>query len=418
MTILYVAFDNPAVEAILAGMDEDRLSGLPAFYYPFKMLLDRGHTIDLLLYSSKSFSIVECAGFGRDNVIQIRPHKTMGGNKLQLPFLLAKATKTQLKKKKYSFVYGMTEGSFAALVEARKAGVPCGMRQFGTQEMVNNLSRKRIKIFRLINAFVSYTYITVSLFAPKSFLLATNDGSCTDELFGLLGVHRIPYHFFFWRSGVHVPTNQLLKSEAEALEYPESYDAMSISHIGRIADVKRQDRSVKILKEMHRMGCKAHLFFVGGNSSETMLETIVELINESGLNDYVHFVGEQSQSMCRKYARNSLATLLPGEWNRVNIFYEAFSEGAVLLTNNNHSLDEFIKKDCNCLLYEENNYSDAAEQLISLKHNTELDRSLRENAYQTAKNRFMSVQERFGKEVELIEACAAGKIIDCFPTVL
>ena len=39
MRILYITMDNPAVETILGGMHDETLSGLPAFYYPFKMLL-------------------------------------------------------------------------------------------------------------------------------------------------------------------------------------------------------------------------------------------------------------------------------------------------------------------------------------------------------------------------------------------
>ena len=42
MRILYITMDNPAVETILGGMHDETLSGLPAFYYPFKMLLARG----------------------------------------------------------------------------------------------------------------------------------------------------------------------------------------------------------------------------------------------------------------------------------------------------------------------------------------------------------------------------------------
>ena len=74
MRILYVAFgNNPAVETILGGMHDETLSGLPAFYYPFKMLLARGCTIDLLLYSSEPKTVVESAHFRRENLIQIRP---------------------------------------------------------------------------------------------------------------------------------------------------------------------------------------------------------------------------------------------------------------------------------------------------------------------------------------------------------
>ena len=32
MRILYIAFENPAVDTIIGGMHDETLSGLPAFY--------------------------------------------------------------------------------------------------------------------------------------------------------------------------------------------------------------------------------------------------------------------------------------------------------------------------------------------------------------------------------------------------
>ena len=90
MRILYVAFgNNPAVETILGGMHDETLSGLPAFYYPFKMLLARGCTIDLLLYSSEPKTVVESAHFRRENLIQIRPRHRGALGTLELPLHLA-----------------------------------------------------------------------------------------------------------------------------------------------------------------------------------------------------------------------------------------------------------------------------------------------------------------------------------------
>ena len=98
MRILYVAFgNNPAVETILGGMHDETLSGLPAFYYPFKMLLARGCTIDLLLYSSEPKTVVESAHFRRENLIQIRPRHRGALGTLELPLHLAHATRQCLR---------------------------------------------------------------------------------------------------------------------------------------------------------------------------------------------------------------------------------------------------------------------------------------------------------------------------------
>ena len=73
MRILYVGAENPAVETILNGMDDSTLGGLPAFYYPFKMLLERGCTIDLLLYATEHKKVRNSRYFRKENLIQIHP---------------------------------------------------------------------------------------------------------------------------------------------------------------------------------------------------------------------------------------------------------------------------------------------------------------------------------------------------------
>ena len=43
MNILYVTGITPPIEAVLKG--EDGIQGLPPFYYPWKMLVDRGKIV-------------------------------------------------------------------------------------------------------------------------------------------------------------------------------------------------------------------------------------------------------------------------------------------------------------------------------------------------------------------------------------
>ena len=208
MRILYIAFDNPAVETILGGMHDETLSGLPAFYYPFKMLLARGCTIDLLLYSSEPKTVVESAHFRRENLIQIRPRHRGALGTLELPLHLAHATRQCLRARHYDFVYGMTEGSHMAVRTAAHMGIPCALRQFGTQEMANVLETIPSGWRRQLRALKDYTYITLSMRSRKNFLLATNDGSRADALYDILGVDRKKFAFYFWRSAVDIPAQQ------------------------------------------------------------------------------------------------------------------------------------------------------------------------------------------------------------------
>ena len=418
MRILYIVFENPAVYTILEGMHDEDLWGLPALYYPFKMLTERGHTVDMLLFSDREFDVVPSPHFKKSNLIQIRLKRKGILGKLELPYRLVKNIRLLLKKRHYDFVYGMGEGAYPGIAAAYSMGVPAALRQYGTQEMANVLETIPGMVRRYIRSFRDYPYITLSMHGRMSFLLATNDGSRADELYDILGVRKKKFPFYFWRSGVYIPKEmpELLFTEED--QYPKAYSPLHISHIGRIADVKRQDRSVRILGELHRRGYPIHLHLVGYPSGEAMLEAVKRAARECHVEEYVHVEGNLPQTACREHGRNSLVTLLVGEWNRVNIFYEVMGEGAVVLTNDNHSIDEFIEDGVNCLVYEEDNYAQAAEKIIGLMKDPEKMKAIRAAAYRTATEKFMSLEKRFGLEVRLVEDAAGGRSLDEYPSVL
>lgn len=415
MRILYVTADNPAVDTILGGMNTELLNGLPAFYFPFEILLRRGHTIDILLYTPEEKIVVESERFKANNLIQIHPRHDGPAGTLEYPALIAKAARKQLRSRTYDFVYGMTEGAYPALREAVKMGVPCGQRIFGTRLMTSNLEKRRGRAARWAFAFREHTFNAFSLLSRKDFLLVTNDGCRADELHGLLKIQNPQYAFFFWKSGVDIPKQRLFPDAGDEAEYPAAFSPLTLSHIGRIDTMKGQDRSVKILGELHRRGYPFHLYFIGSNDNPIMYERIMKAAEQYQVADYLHFMGGQSQQTCRQYARNSFATLLPGDWNRVNVFYEAMSEGSVLVTNNNHSLDELLDAGVNCVLYDDGDEAGAAEKLVALIQSPEAAEAMRAAAYQTAAERFFSLEKRFGMEVQLIEDAANGRDISGYP---
>lgn len=413
MKVLYVSYDNPAIDTILAGMDEDKLWGLPALYFPFKMLLEKGAEIDLLLFSPDSDkTIIESEHFKKDNLIL----KQIKRNAIFNLFYVTGQTKKQLKTKKYDFVYGMGEGTHMAVRTAAKMGVPCALRQFGTQEMANVLETKPKGISRWIKALKDYTYITLSMISRKSFVLATNDGSRADELYDILGIKKKKFDFYFWRSAVTIPKKRPEVDIDAHGNYPEGYDPLCLSMVGRISEVKRQDRAAKILGELHKRGYPFHLYLIGYPTGNYMLDETMKVAEEYGVKDYIHITGGQPQSVCRKYARNSLATLLVSEWNRVNIFYEVMGEGSVVVTNNNHSIDEFIDDDENCIVYDTE--AEAAERLVALMNDKPKIEKLRRNAYNTATEKFMTLERRFGMEAQLVIDTAAGKDTSNYKTVI
>lgn len=417
MRILYVAGENPAVESILKGMDESSLGGLPAFYHPFKILLERGHEIDLLLYTREKKELVESPYFKKKNLIQILPGKSILPSSAEYFLQISSATRKLLKERHYDFVYGQSEVAQPALMEAARKGIPCGLRQYGTQEMANVLEPMESMWRRRLTAVRDYTYITLSMISRKKFILATNDGSRADRLYDILGIRGKKFAFFFWTSGVYIPARQPAV-DLDHGSYPVSYDPLALSMVNRVADVKRQDRAVRILGELHRRGHAYHLYLIGTIDSPKMHAAALQAADEYGVRDYIHFEGGKSQKECRQYARNSLATLLPCEWNRVNVLYEVMGEGAVVVTNDNHSIDEFIDPGQNCLLYEEDNFAQAAEEIITLSQDLERISKIRANAYQTACDKFLSIEKRFGMEADLVEEAARGGDLARFPAVI
>lgn len=417
MRILYIAMDNPAVETILGGMHDETLSGLPAFYYPFKMLLEKGCTIDLMLISNLEHKVIESEHFKKENLFQIKLKHGGALGTLELPFTLMRETKKRLKAQHYDFVYGMAEGSHMGVRTAAKMGVPCALRQFGTQEMANVLEPLKGRLRRWIKALKDYTYITLSMISRKSFILATNDGSRADELYDILGVKKKRFDFYFWRSAVAIPSEQPVVDTSVTGSYPKSYDPMCLSLINRITDVKRQDRGIRILHELHKRGYPFHMYFVGtGNNSESgMYNTVVSLARELSLSDYIHFEGGKPQAECHEYARNSFATLQVGEWNRVNILYEEMGQGCLIVTNNNHSVDEYVEDAFNCVMYD--GEDEAAERIIELMRDPEKCSALRRNAHLTAKEKFLSLEKRFGMEVQLVLDTAEGEKSGCLPVI-
>jgi len=414
MRILYITMMNPAVDAILGGMREQELQGLPAMFFPFKMLLERGCEIDILLFTEAKKRVKESECFKEDNLICV-PIKGGLSGKLAFPLIMHHAVRRVLNSKEYDFVYGMTEGSCIGIREASRRGIPCAIRQYGTQNLTNKIKKIRLKPIRRIYALTNNTYILLSMYGKMNFLLATNDGSCTDEINELLGVKR-NFKLYHWRSGISIPKSFHAPDMVGERNYPNTYSECRLAHIGRITTIKRQDRSVEILHAMHEKGYKFHLHFIGEVCENEMIKALKSLIKQYHLEEYVHFEGAKSQSVCRLYARNSFAVFLLSDNNRGNVFYEALSEGAVILINNNSSVNDYVRDGENCIAC--STYEEAANKLIQLLHDKTKVERIRREAYETAVNGFLSLEDRFGREVQLILDTASGKDTSDYPSVL
>lgn len=415
MRILYITFDNPATENIIGGMNDDKLAGLPALYYPFKKLLERGHTIDLLLFSpDKHKYFVESEHFKKENFFHVAlPDNNGIKGKLAFIRTVREETRKLLKASKYDFVYGLAEGAILGVMEAHKMKIPCGYRQFGIyNDFEKSVRKRKTLIGKHITAFLRHTYVYLAMRAKMDFLLMTNDGSHPEALYDMLKIKK-KYRYYFWRSGINMPKERPEPVSDESKAYPDSFDENAIVQISRFSPEKRQPRSATILGIMHKRGYKLHLHYVGDDSSADVKNAIIAEAEKWGVSDYVHFEGRQPQASVWSYARNSLACLMPNESGLVNVFYENLAQGAAVVAAKTSTLDEYIVNWKNGFQFATE--EEAADYLEKLLADEQAYWQLRNNAYITATEKVISIDKRFGMEVDLIEDVANGRSIEKYP---
>ena len=418
MRILYIAFDNPATENIISGMRDEQLAGLPALYYPFKMLLERGHSVDIMLLTYQAFRpLVESEHFKGENYFPVQLPEDSGAlGKLRLIRTIANATVGRLKERKYDFVYGLGEGAIIGVIEAHKRGIPCAYRQFGTyNDFEHDVRSKKTILEKRLESFLHHTYAYIPMRVKMAFLLNTNDGSHQDILFDMMKIKK-HFKYFFWRSGIHMPAERPTIVRDTDKQYPEAFDPMALVQISRYSPEKRQIRSVKILGELHHRGHNMHLYFVGNAFDENAQQTLLAEAEKWGVQDYVHFEGRQPQDRAWMYSRHALACLIPNESGLGNVFYENMAQGSMVVASKASTLDEYIENGKNGFQFASE--EEAADQLEQMLKDEEAYWALRKSAYDTAQEKFLSIEKRFGMEADLIEDAASGCSLDAYPEYL
>ncbi len=418
MRILYITFDNPATENIISGMRDDNLAGLPALYYPFRMLLDRGHIIDLLLFTYQpNRQMVESDHFKRENYIPVQLPDDRGVlGKIRIVTSIASAAKKQLKERKYDFVYGLAEGAIIGVIEARKQGLHCAYRQFGTyNDFEHGVRSKKTVPGKRLEAFLHHTYAYIPMRAKMDFLLNTNDGSHQDLLFDMMKIKK-KFKYFFWRSGIRMPEKQPVIVHDPDKKYPETFDSRALVQISRYSPEKRQIRSVKILGELYRRGHEMHLYFVGNAFDDNAQQTLLDEAANWGVQDFIHFEGRQPQERAWMYSRHAFACLIPNESGLGNVFYENMAQGAMVAASRASTLDEYIVNGENGFQF--SSETDAADQIEYMLNHKDAYWKLRNRAFNTAQENFLSIEKRFGMEADLIEDAASGRSLDAYPEYL
>lgn len=395
MNILYVTGITPPIECILNG--QDSIKGLPPFYYPWKMLVDRGHTVDFVMTSNFNEEYnIKVDWFSEDNIIKniYAPHKNPGlfriFRKIRRFIQLLYYTNKAVKQKHYDFIYCKAFEGVAGQIVANWHHIPHGVRSFG-DHMYLEIKKSGPK-----KAAIKHSLEYLCYRLDCNFFLMSEDHKDQIITYKSWRNPKHNYPFYLWPSGIEFKELKDLKSNIDIPKHPYIFFA------ARIDPSKRHDRVIKVLKELHKCNQKIHLYFCGEDYSEEYKNKLKDLINTYELSDYVHFLGSVTQDTLKVLAYNAIANILMIDGSsRNNVFYEIMSVGSVVVGLDDGGINDYITNGRSGFLIRDE--KQATDVVINLLNDINLYNNVKKQAKLEAKEKIMTIEERFGKEVDLIE---------------
>lgn len=403
MKILYVAGMPLPIENLLSGKSE--IEGFPAFYFPMRKLIERGHQLRFILMSNFEGPFeVKVDWFSSEWIVAniFMKHSERRGpyrvlRRASRAAQLFAALLKEARADRYDLIYAHgAECAFVAQIVGELTGTLIGVRWYGDTDVC----LRDISNFGALQAALRNPVHYANFVLRHAFFLATDDGTGVDAINAAWRPKRSRSRFYHWKTGIEfkepIPSNSSVQVPLEKY----------IFHAARFQHRKRQDRVVSLLHMLHERGIHLHLYLAGhlegGPSSQEYIAEVRGVVQALGLEDYVHFLGGVSQDTVRILARHAVATvLLQDHSNLGNFFYEAMSVGAVLVVSDDGSASQFVVDGESGFVV--SNISEAADAVERVYWSPQLAEQIRRQAISVARQEFMSAQERFDKEVALIE---------------
>ncbi len=383
--------------------------GMPGFLKAMKFFTENGVKIDYIftskLSSDKKFLTYESkVDYIKKEQIKDVVIKNARINRYtkSVPwhFQLKSAVKKVLKENNYDFIYAMTPDATCINELANSMGIPCGVRFYGTflWSFYQKNGYKKAK-FVFSDEIKNYNL-------PKSFMLITDDGSNGIDSYEKFCNNKSLYDFYYWKNGVdRIELNDEKKSE----EAEKTLKKPALLYVATITGWKRHDRAIEVIKILKDRGVECNLYFAG-SMPETEIKwktKLDDMIEEYGVKDNVTFLGSLDREEFLYLSKVAVACpLFQDTTNMGNVFHELLSAGAVIVSLNDGSLDDYIENGKNGFLV--NNMEDAADIIEKLIKEDIDSAEIRCFAAKTSREKMISWDERFKKELDLIRN-AIGK---------
>lgn len=383
--------------------DGDNAKGMPGFLKAMKYFNDNGVETDYVFTSkfSSDKSLLNCDSklsyLKKEQIkdILIKNYRISRYTKnIFWHIKLKSSVRKLLKSGKYDFVYAMTPDATCVNELANEMNIPCGVRLFGSflWSYLKKNGEKKARFF-FCDEIKNYNL-------PKSFLLTTDDGSNGDDSYEMFCENKSLYNFYYWKNGVdrcELNDEKKLEQAARIMKHP------AILYVATVTGWKRHDRAIEMIKILKDDGVDCNLYFAG-SFPETDVEwknKLDKMVDDYNLKDRVTFLGSLNREEFLYMSKKALACpLFQDTTNMGNVFHELFAAGAVVISLNDGSLDDYIENEKNGFLV--NDMYEAAETVKKLLNNDTVSNRIRIAAEETSKAKMITWDQRFEKELELI----------------
>ena len=308
----------------------------------------------------------------------------------------------QLKQKQYMAVYGYEHiGVLAVLILKVMGKIRSCIKISRFQGTWLTLYYKQKNYLKLILNFDFY----LAMRFRSDICIMTDDGTQGDYMMSKIQ----PRHknFKFWLNGVDQPKTNNDSIEKIKSEYLLA-GKVCIMSVSRLEEWKRVDRAITIInqfvKDYKVYRNKVAFLIVGDGNSKKQLELMVKSL---GVDDIVKFVGPVSNSEIGNYL--SVSDVFMSFYNLSNVgnpLLEAIRSNKLIMTLANGDTDKWIKHNKNGFIYDPDSeyIKSASRDLLNIIENEDLRVSIKNNLKSLADNKLWTWNERFDKEVSLIES--------------
>lgn len=399
MRILYITAGFSWIDDLL-HKNAAKPNGLPSQFKIMEGLIKRGDVVDLVVADEnhdEGNAALESPFFKQFNSVTLVKRGTTAIEKaLYIPKIKHIAS-SMMQGEVYDFVYLHGGAASSVASNARKAGIVCGQRAYGSP--VSSWLNEKGTLWTYLRHYPEMAILK----EPKDFLLATDDGSRVDSAVSLLFESEPPYDFYQWVNGVDLPDDEDVEHWRRPLS--ERY----IFHGARIYDYKGQHHSIEILRGLRDRGFDdLKLVFAGCVSNQSYYKHLLEIVEEYELGDQVTFLGSIPQEKMQLWHHFAEATIFYSPLNRGNSFLEAFASGALLVVPDDDQtvtcyIDDEITGFC------VKNESDAVCKILSILETPDLSEKMRSEARKKAHEKLDSWDRRVARELKLIDFYVSRK---------